>query len=72
MAAAHVEPLAYGPPDAAKVLGISRARVYELIADGTLTSFKLGQRRLIRRETIERFLAGLEAGKIDVPANGAK
>jgi excisionase family DNA binding protein len=71
MAAAHVEPLAYGPADAAKVLGISKARLYELIGDGTIPSLKLGQRRLIRRETIDRFLAGIEAGEIDVPA-GAK
>jgi excisionase family DNA binding protein len=68
MSATHIEPLAYGPPDAAKVLGISRARVYELIADGTIPSLKIGQRRLIRRETIERFLADLEAGEINVPA----
>lgn len=63
-----VEPLAYSPAEAARVIGISRARLYELMAEGVVPSLKLGHRRLIRRQAIDQPLAELEAGEIEVPA----
>jgi excisionase family DNA binding protein len=60
MSATDIRPLAYGPADAAKVLGVSRARVYELMNDGTIPSLKLGARRLIRHEAIVDLLDSLE------------
>jgi len=53
-------PLAYSPADAAQVLGISRARLYQLIDDGTVPSVKLGRRRLIRHEALVDLLNRLE------------
>lgn len=55
-----IDRLAYSVDEAAQALGISRARLYELIADGTIPSVKLGRRRLIRRETLVRLLEDLE------------
>jgi excisionase family DNA binding protein len=49
-------PLAYGPAQAAKALGISRGRFHQLLKEG-LPSFTLGRRRLIRECDIEDFLA---------------
>jgi excisionase family DNA binding protein len=40
-------------------LGIGRSALYELIAAGKLKTVKLGRRRLVPREAIEEFIAGL-------------
>lgn len=50
-------PLAYGPAQAAKALGISRGKYYQLLKEGRLPSFTLGRRRLTRVCDIEDFLA---------------
>jgi excisionase family DNA binding protein len=57
-----LEPLAYSVKDAATVLGVSRAMLYELISTGDLPSTKLGSRRLIRREAIVCLLEVNEVG----------
>jgi excisionase family DNA binding protein len=59
-AAAVVTPLAYGPAEAAQLTGLSRARMYQLMKDGTVPSVKLGRRRLIRRQRLEELLVSLE------------
>lgn len=51
--------LAYGPKEAAQLLGLSRAHIYNLIASGELQSTIIGQRsRRILRSELERFVAG--------------
>jgi excisionase family DNA binding protein len=47
-----VERLAYSPAEAAKVLGLSRSRLYQLLRDGTIPSSHLGKRRFIRRQVL--------------------
>lgn len=59
LAPAVVERLAYRPPEVAAVLGISKSRVYELMASGRLEYRQIStQVRLIPRTAIEAFLAG--------------
>lgn len=58
----RIERLAYSPAEAAKALGISRANLYGLIADGSLASFVLGRRRLIRPAALRDLLDRLEGG----------
>lgn len=58
----RVERLAYSPAEAAAEIGISRAKLYQLLDDGTIPSLKLGRRRLIRREALVNLLAELEGG----------
>ncbi len=53
-------PLAYSPAEAAELLGISRAKLYQLLDDGTVPSLKLGRRRLIRAEALSATLERLE------------
>lgn len=54
--------LAYAPEEAGKHLGISRAAVYRLMADGSLPSVKIGRSRRVRHEAIVEFLDRLETG----------
>lgn len=43
-------------PQAAEVLGISRALAYELVARGELPSLRLGRRVVVPRRALERFI----------------
>jgi excisionase family DNA binding protein len=61
-----LEPLAYTVKDAARVLGVSRGMLYELMATGELPSTKLGSRRLIRREAIVSLLERHEVTTTDI------
>lgn len=42
--------------EAAKLLGIARTRVWKLIGDGEIASFKLGKRRMISTSELRRFI----------------
>lgn len=57
-----IDRLTYSPAEAAAAIGISRARLYQLLNDGTIPSLKLGSRRLIRREALAALLDRLESG----------
>jgi excisionase family DNA binding protein len=49
--------LAYSPSETAKLIGVGRTTLYELIGNGSLETVKLGSRRLITRDAIDRLLA---------------
>ncbi|MCH9751493.1 MAG: helix-turn-helix domain-containing protein [Alphaproteobacteria bacterium] len=49
-------PLAVSPSEAARIMGLGRTKLYELLSANELKSFKLGARRLIRVSEIEAFL----------------
>lgn len=51
-------PLAVGPAEAARLLGIGRTRLYQALGSGTLRSFRVGTRRLIRLADLETWLEG--------------
>ena len=46
--------------EAADQLGVCRNHLYRYIDDGTLPSYKLGQRRLINREALDEFRMSLQ------------
>jgi excisionase family DNA binding protein len=52
-------PLLYAPADAARLLGVGRSTVYELLADGKLPSVKIGRARRITRAAIDDFVRAL-------------
>lgn len=52
----HSQILAVSPAEAARLAGIGRTKLYELLSTNELKSFKLGSRRLIRVSEIEAFL----------------
>ena len=52
--------LQYGPKEAATLLGISERKVYQLIDDGRLKSYRLDGKRFVSRTTLKHFVAELE------------
>jgi len=53
---ATLKPLAYRPKEAATVLGVSRATIYNMMSDGRIAAYKLGGTTLIRHSDLERIL----------------
>jgi excisionase family DNA binding protein len=51
--------LLYRIPEAAEVLSISRAKVYELISSGALRSVRIDGARRIKAEDLAAFVASL-------------
>lgn len=56
-----MDPLLLTPVEAARVLGIGRTKVYELIASGRLRSVRLDGCRRITRDDLATFVAQLTA-----------
>lgn len=49
--------------DIEAALNLGHTKVCELIADGDIESIKIGRRRLIRPEAIDRFIERMVAGE---------
>jgi excisionase family DNA binding protein len=64
--AVPVFPLAYGIEDAADALGLSRSRIYELIATGEIVACKVGKRTIIPTTELTAFL---ERHRVEMPSN---
>jgi len=50
------------PAEAAQALGLSRTKVYELMAGGLLRSVKIGTSRRVPREALAELVERLSAG----------
>lgn len=48
--------LALGIDQAARVIGVARSMLYEIVARGEIESFKLGRRRLILVKTLDAYI----------------
>ena len=55
-------------PEAAAQLGISRAKLYELIADGSIRSVRVGGCRRIRASDLHDFVEALVASQMAAEA----
>lgn len=62
MDAPRIEPLAVSAAEAARLLGISRPKVYELMGREDFPAFKLGGRTLVSVEGLREWIAA-QAGK---------
>ena len=58
-----MEPIFLSIPDACRVLGVGRSKLYELISSGDITIRKIGRKTLIPREDLMSFAARL-AGNV--------
>lgn len=52
-----LEPMAVSPAECARLLGVSRPKVYDLINRGDFPSFKLGARTLISVDGLREWIA---------------
>lgn len=50
------KPITVTIADALSLSGLGRTKLYELINDGMLETVKIGRRRLIKMESLERLL----------------
>ena len=57
------EPLAYRVDDAAAAIGVSRSKVWNLIAQGDIPARKLVGSTVILRSDLEAYLSGLPAAR---------
>lgn len=55
----EVERIAYSVVEAARIAGIGRTGLYQLIHDGVIPVVKIGKRTLVRRSDLEAFMAAL-------------
>ena len=53
-------PILYTPVQAARIMGISRAQVYNLLKDGSLNSIHIGRSRRISNNHVTQFIQSLE------------
>jgi excisionase family DNA binding protein len=54
-----MERLLFTPIEAARILGIGRSKLYELLASGQLHSVQIGSCRRVPAQALHNFLAGL-------------
>jgi excisionase family DNA binding protein len=52
----QLEPMVLGVREAASFIGLSKSRLYELIADGTIDARKLGARTLVPVASLRAFV----------------
>jgi len=52
--------LSYTLEQAAQATSMARSRLYQAIADKSLTTFMAGRRRMVSRKSLEEYVAKLE------------
>lgn len=58
-----LEPLAVSAPEAARLLGVSKPKVYELMGQEGFPSFKLGGRTLVSVDGLREWVRAQSGGK---------
>ena len=59
--------IAFSPTDAARLLGISRATIFALLARSKLKSFKIGLDTMIETGELKRYVATLRQAELMPP-----
>lgn len=67
LAPADPTPRLYSVNEAARLLGLSRARTYQLLAAGELRSRKVGGRRLVPSAAVAEFVDNEAAPAVEMP-----
>lgn len=65
------ERLAVSVNEAARLLGVSRDLVYDLVARGELPAIRLGRRLVVARRSLQNLLAGQPDGAASEPGAAA-
>ena len=67
-----LEPIVVSVGDAAVLLGLSPAKIYELIGEGALLSHKLGRARRISMISIRRYLSATTSAPSSIAQSAPK
>jgi excisionase family DNA binding protein len=67
-----VDPISVSVAQASALTGISRSRIYELLASGHLQARKQGTRTVVLFDGLREFVAALPPADIKVKPSGAK
>lgn len=59
----EIPPILFAPEEVARLLGISRCRVYDLIRERELSSVKVGGSRRISARALHAYVTRLELGE---------
>lgn len=59
-----MSPLAVSPPEAARMIGLSRSSLYLLFREGKVVPRKSGKRTLVLVEDLQRYLSELPPAEI--------
>ncbi|MES2137373.1 MAG: helix-turn-helix domain-containing protein [Pseudomonadota bacterium] len=59
-----LEPISVKIPEAVRLTGLSRSRIYELMKSGDIEFAKVGSSTLILVESLRRFLLGRSSGTV--------
>jgi excisionase family DNA binding protein len=60
--AAQLEPISVDIPEACRLTGVGRSKLYQLMDAGEIRSVKVGKRRLVPVASLREWLAKLETG----------
>ena len=56
-----LEPMLLDIASVAQIIGLGRSKTWELVSKGEIMSVRLGTRRLVPRDAVEKFVASLVA-----------
>lgn len=72
MESLEINPIFAQPAVAAAMLGLSRTRIYRLIADGVLRATKCGGKTLVDMQHAAEALRAMPPARITLPADTAR
>lgn len=61
MSGSSVPKLAYSMKEAGEALGVGHQKIYDIVNDGTLRTYKVGRRRFCSHDAIVEFIRAREA-----------
>lgn len=64
-------PLLLSVADTSRKLGIGKTRLYQTLREGRLSSLRIGRKRLITAESVERLIVEAASSDISASANEA-
>lgn len=67
-----IEPIALAPREAAKFVGLSKSRIYELLAAGEIEARKHGARTLVTTASLRAFLDRAPAARFGLTHSNVK
>jgi excisionase family DNA binding protein len=59
-----MDPISVTVPEACRLVGLGRTKLYELIDEGRIETTTIGSRRLVRYASLKRLIEGAASAKV--------